>query len=52
MAESYTGDAYCVKCKEKRDFTGEIKVSESGRRMAPGIGPVCATMLNRILGTA
>jgi hypothetical protein len=31
VAESYTGDAYCVKCKEKRDFTGEIKVSESGR---------------------
>ena len=29
MAESYTGDAYCVKCKEKRDFTGEVKVSES-----------------------
>ena len=27
MAESYTGEAYCVKCKEKRDFTGEVKVS-------------------------
>ena len=34
MAESYTGDAYCVKCKEKRDFTGEVKVSESGRHNA------------------
>ena len=52
MAESYTGDAYCVKCKEKRDFTGEIKVSESGRRMAQGICPVCGTKLNRILGKA
>ncbi|MDT7570942.1 MAG: hypothetical protein QOE05_1116, partial [Actinomycetota bacterium] len=27
MAESYNG--YCVKCKEKRDFDGEIKVSDS-----------------------
>ena len=50
MAESYTGEAYCVKCKEKRDFTGEVKVSESGRRMAQGICPVCGTKLNRILG--
>ena len=28
VAESYNG--YCVKCKEKRDFDGEVKVSESG----------------------
>jgi len=52
MAETYTGEAYCVKCKEKRDFTGEIKVSDSGRRMAQGICPVCGTKLNRILGKA
>jgi hypothetical protein len=52
VAESYTGEAYCVKCKEKRDFTGEVKVSESGRRMAQGICPVCGTKLNRILGKA
>jgi uncharacterized protein DUF5679 len=52
MAESYTGDAYCVKCKEKRDFTGEIKISESGRRMAQGVCGVCGTKLNRILGKA
>jgi hypothetical protein len=52
MAESYTGNAYCVKCKEKRDFTGEVKVSESGRRMAQGICPVSGTKLNRILGKA
>jgi Domain of unknown function (DUF5679) len=50
--ESYTGEAYCVKCKEKRNFTGEVKVSESGRRMAQGICPVCGTKLNRILGKA
>jgi hypothetical protein len=52
MAESYTGNAYCVKCKEKRDFTGEVKISESGRRMAQGICSVCGTKLNRILGKA
>src|SRR4029079_15934471 len=28
MAEAYTGDAYCVKCKEKKNFTGEVKVSD------------------------
>jgi hypothetical protein len=52
MAESYSGEAYCVKCKEKREFTGEVVVSASGRRMAQGICPVCGTKLNRILGKA
>jgi hypothetical protein len=52
MAETYTGEAYCVKCKEKRDFTGEVRVSQSGRRMAQGTCPVCGTKLNRILGKA
>jgi Domain of unknown function (DUF5679) len=50
VAESYNG--YCVKCKEKRDFDGEVKVSESGRRMAQGLCPVCGTKMNRILGKA
>jgi hypothetical protein len=48
--ETYKGDAYCVKCKEKRDFEGTVKISESGRRMAQGICPVCGTKVNRILG--
>ena len=52
MAETYKGDAYCVKCKEKRDFEGTVKVSDSGRRMAQGICPVCGTKVNRILGKA
>ena len=52
MAETYPGAAYWVKCKEKRDFTGEVKVSDSGRRMAQGTCPVCGTKLNRILGKA
>ena len=50
VADSYNG--YCVKCKEKRDFEGEVKVSESGRRMAQGTCPVCGTKMNRILGKA
>ena len=35
-----------------REFTGEVVVSASGRRMAQGICPVCGTKLNRILGKA
>jgi hypothetical protein len=50
VAETYNG--YCVKCKEKRDFQGEVSVSESGRRMAKGQCPVCGTKMNRILGKA
>jgi uncharacterized Zn finger protein len=47
--EAYTGDAYCVKCKTKRDFTGEIVVSEKGRRMAKGKCPECGTNLTKFL---
>jgi hypothetical protein len=50
VAETYNG--YCVKCKAKRDFEGEVAVSESGRRMAKGKCPVCGTTMNRILGKA
>jgi Domain of unknown function (DUF5679) len=50
VAETYNG--YCVKCKDKRDFEGEVKVSDSGRRMAQGLCPVCGTKMNRILGKA
>ena len=52
MAEEYIGVAYCVLCNEKRSFEGHVKVSESGRRMAQGICPVCGTKVNRILGKA
>ena len=38
MAESYNG--YCVKCKDKRDFDGDI-AETNGRRMAKGTCPVC-----------
>ena len=43
-------DAYCVKCKEKRNFVGKILTSDSGRRMAQGKCGDCGTKLNRVLG--
>ena len=53
MAESYTGDAYCVKCKTKRDLTNAvIELSVKGNRttrLAKGACPVCGTKLSRIL---
>jgi hypothetical protein len=51
-AETYTGEFYCVKCKEKREATGEVHVNDKGTRMAKGKCPVCGTNLNRILGKA
>ena len=44
--ETYKGEFYCVKCKEKREAEGKVVVSDNGRRMAKG------TNLNRILGKA
>jgi hypothetical protein len=49
--ETYKGDFYCVKCKEKREAEGRV-VETNGRRMAKGSCPVCNTNLNRILGKA
>ena len=49
MSETYNG--YCVKCREKRDFDGEV-VESGGRRMAKGTCPQCGTKMNRILGKA
>ena len=52
MAETWSGEFYCVKCKAKREATCEIHVSDKGTKMAKGICPVCSTKLNRILGKA
>jgi hypothetical protein len=51
MSDTYSGEFYCVKCKEKRQAEGKI-VETNGRRMAKGTCPVCGTNLNRILGKA
>lgn len=45
--DTYNG--YCVKCKEKRDFEGEVELSKTNRRMAKGPCPVCGTKMVRIL---
>ena len=52
MAEQYSGEAYCMKCKTKRPFTGEVVVNEKGRRLAKGTCPECGTKLNLFLPKA
>ena len=52
VAEKYSGEAYCVKCKEKREAEGEVHVNDKGTRMAKAKCPVCGINLNRILGKA
>ena len=52
MTESYQGEAWCVKCKGKRSFAGDVRVTDSGRRMAQGNCPSCGTKVNRILSKA
>jgi hypothetical protein len=49
-AEHYDGKTYCSYCKETVEFLGFVKVSDSGRRMAQGMCPVCCNKVNRILG--
>lgn len=50
--DTATYNGYCVKCKEKRDYTGKVEISKTGMRMAKGPCPVCGTTVNRILGKA
>lgn len=50
--ETYSGEFYCVKCKTKREATGQIQVNDKGTRMAKAKCPECGTNLNRILGKA
>ena len=50
--ETYKGEFYCVKCKEKRQADGEVKVNDKGTRMAKGKCPECGTNLTRFLPKA
>jgi len=52
MAETWSGEFYCVKCKAKREASGEVRVNDKGTRMAKAKCPECGTNLNRILGKA
>lgn len=51
--DTYTGTAYCVKCKDKREMTNAaIELSVKGNRttrLAKAACPVCGTKLTRIL---
>jgi hypothetical protein len=47
MADSYNG--YCVKCREKRDFQGEVVTLGNGSKAAQGQCPVCGTKMTRML---
>jgi hypothetical protein len=51
VSEIYSGEFYCLKCKEKRQAQGEVTVV-NGRRMAKSECDACGRKLNRILGKA
>src|SRR4029453_16290245 len=42
--------AYCMKCREKREFTGSLVTLKNGRPALQGTCPACGTKLNKILG--
>lgn len=58
MAEkTQTYQAYCVKCKAKREMNDPKEITMKGkggmkRRAATGICPKCGTKMFRILGKA
>ena len=48
VADTY--EAYCVKCRAKREFEGTVVELKNGRKAAQGTCPVCGTKVMRILG--
>jgi hypothetical protein len=43
-------EAYCVKCKAKREMKdAQVVTNEKGRRQAKGICSVCGTKMNLFL---
>jgi Domain of unknown function (DUF5679) len=54
LIEEHTGKftGFCVFCKEKQLFAGDIVETTSGRRIAKGKCPTCNGSMNRILGRA
>ncbi len=44
-------EAYCVKCREKREMRDPQEVTlKNDRRALQGTCPVCGTKMNRMLG--
>ena len=51
MAATATHEAYCVKCREKREMQDPEEVTmKNGRKAVQGKCGVCGTKLFRILG--
>ncbi|MGI8907901.1 MAG: DUF5679 domain-containing protein [Candidatus Sumerlaeaceae bacterium] len=42
-------EGYCVKCRAKREFDGEIRELDNGKKAAQGKCPTCGTKMTRIL---
>jgi uncharacterized protein DUF5679 len=42
--------AYCMKCRQKREFTGSLVTLKNGRPALQGPCSVCGTKLTKILG--
>lgn len=51
-AATDTYEGYCVKCKTKRSFEGEVSEMKNGGNMAKGPCPECGTNVCRMLGKA
>lgn len=50
MAIDTTYEAYCVKCKTKREIKdAHVETLDNGRKAAKGECPVCGTKLTRFL---
>ena len=47
VAERY--EAYCVKCRAKREFEGTVVELKNGRKAAQGICPVCGTKVMKFV---
>jgi len=44
-------EAYCVKCKKKREMQNEEQViMKNGRKAVKGVCPICGTKMYRIGG--
>lgn len=50
VQETVATEGYCVKCRDKRHFTGVVFESVKGARMAKGPCPVCGTTVCRTMG--
>lgn len=50
MTTATAYEAYCVKCKEKREIkNAHVETMDNGRKAAKGECPVCGTKLTRFL---